>query len=1370
VPSTLISGTYGNALNFSNPGNLFAGTFSGDGTNVSNVNAARLGGLMPSAYALLGQNANFAALSASTFTGDGAAITNLNASNLASGTVDDARLSNNVALITRSNTFQAGKTQIFTGDATPSTGLAGLNLAPTAGDIGKANAGDVWYNTSGGVNHLRFFDGTTPQTIAFLSDFTSGSNTFTGTNTFSGSASFSGGTSFSGNNNLVTGSLSPSGGGTITANAFMGVLPIANGGTNNALFTANKFLAFDGTRLSSTAFDSTSFIQNGTTPQTANLNISGTGTFGTSVSTTGLSAATGSITSLTSTTITGGTITGTTINGTTITGTNLSATTLFTVPVSGGAAPTTNGAIAYDSTANQFKVGVNSLTNTLALLDGGNTYTGGKQTLAAAVAQLNNDGKGYGSLNIPNGTAPQMPVTGDIWANSGSIFYNNGTSNKTLAFTDSALTGDGSGLTNLNASNISSGTLSPDRIAAGSIDNTKLTNSSILINTPVGSGLSGGSAVALGGSLTLSNAGVLSFNTRNGNVLPASGDYNFSQISGMITPGQVSPGNYLINAATSSSTAALQGIPVSATTPVTNQVLEFTGANWTPADISGNFIQNGTSQQASANFNISGSGVLGGGLTANDAVINQAKNGDDLLFGTRFTDSSPTGNLMRFRNQANSADLWSVDVNGTLTAGTIPAAQVTGTLTNNTSGNASTASALDHTPTQCGLGFATGISATGAANCSANASALTNLTAANISAGTAGINITGTASNVTGVVGTANGGTGLMLSSVAAGSYLRGNGTGFSVSPILAADIPSGSSNYIQNGTSPQASASFNIDGSGTLGGSFTVTGGKSSLAGSTATYASLNIPNGTAAPSTPVPGDFWLLSGNTHPQFRDNAGTPATHSLMFTDDTVNGTNLTAGSVANTALANSSVTVTAGTGLSGGGTVSLGNSVTLTNAGVLSLAVDGTTIINGGTAQNPSLTVGLIGGGQVVGNIAGNAANVTGTVAVANGGTGLTTGTSGGVLGFTAPGTLASSGVLDSGRLVLGGGAGATPSTSADFTTASASNSATLNLGKLGNGTANSGDLGSLFLAGSTSGGATLTSQITGGALTLQLPNTAPTTNQVLTASVVAGNTVTLGFATPNAGTLTNVTASSPLASTGGMTPNVSLTGIVPIANGGTGSSTQNFVDLTSSQVIGGPKTFSSQIIGSVSGTATTITGSIGGGQVSGDIAGNAANVNGTVAVLHGGTGVSTASANAVFAGPTTGAASAPAFRSLVAADLPTPQNTRTICYVAGADNSTGAALTTNDTQKSFFNNMIGNMTITAAKCQVDAGSVTMNVQKNNLVSAVTTSVACTSTPGTWQSLTVSGSSLALGDSLDLSITAATTAKRLTVCVAGTVN
>jgi hypothetical protein len=59
---------------------------------------------------------------------------------------------------------------------------------------------------------------------------------------------------------------------------------------------------------------------------------------------------------------------------------------------------------------------------------------------------------------------------------------------------------------------------------------------------------------------------------------------------------------------------------------------------------------------------------------------------------------------------------------------------------------------------------------------------------------------------------------------------------------------------------------------------------------------------------------------------------------------------------------------------------------------------------------------------------------VNGVLPVANGGTGLASGTSGGVLSYTASGTLASSGALAASALVIGGGAGAAPSTTTTAT------------------------------------------------------------------------------------------------------------------------------------------------------------------------------------------------------------------------------------------------------------------------------------------------------------------------------------------------
>ncbi len=64
---------------------------------------------------------------------------------------------------------------------------------------------------------------------------------------------------------------------------------------------------------------------------------------------------------------------------------------------------------------------------------------------------------------------------------------------------------------------------------------------------------------------------------------------------------------------------------------------------------------------------------------------------------------------------------------------------------------------------------------------------------------------------------------------------------------------------------------------------------------------------------------------------------------------------------------------------------------------------------------------------------------------------------------------------------------------------------------------------------------------------------------------------------------LTSLNASS---ITNGTLDNARL-GVVPVANGGTGSATQNFVDLTTAQTIGGNKTFS----GTVSGNVVSSTG-----------------------------------------------------------------------------------------------------------------------------------------------------------------------------------
>ena len=74
--------------------------------------------------------------------------------------------------------------------------------------------------------------------------------------------------------------------------------------------------------------------------------------------------------------------------------------------------------------------------------------------------------------------------------------------------------------------------------------------------------------------------------------------------------------------------------------------------------------------------------------------------------------------------------------------------------------------------------------------------------------------------------------------------------------------------------------------------------------------------------------------------------------------------------------------------------------------------------------------------------------------------------------------------------------------------------------------------------------------------------------------SVVTGAVADAGTALATGGQIYDFVTGQGYLSSVDLTSDVS--GVLPIANGGTGSSTQNFVDLSSSQTIGGVKTFSS--------------------------------------------------------------------------------------------------------------------------------------------------------------------------------------------------
>jgi hypothetical protein len=145
------------------------------------------------------------------------------------------------------------------------------------------------------------------------------------------------------------------------------------------------------------------------------------------------------------------------------------------------------------------------------------------------------------------------------------------------------------------------------------------------------------------------------------------------------------------------------------------------GANQYAQGVDAGGNAEGCSQPAASTLS---NGVTGSGLvvlqtspTVKDLTTGQTVNGDDSLFGLRATDSSPTGNFIHFANAANNADLWRIDITGTLQAGTVPGARVSGAI----SGNAGTATALAANGSNCSSGnYPLGVDAGGnAESCTA---------------------------------------------------------------------------------------------------------------------------------------------------------------------------------------------------------------------------------------------------------------------------------------------------------------------------------------------------------------------------------------------------------------------------------------------------------------------------------------------------------------------------------------------------------------------------------------------------------------------------------------------------------------------------
>jgi len=258
--------------------------------------------------------------------------------------------------------------------------------------------------------------------------------------------------------------------------------------------------------------------------------------------------------------------------------------------------------------------------------------------------------------------------------------------------------------------------------------------------------------------------------------------------------------------------------------------------------------------------------------------------------------------------------------------------------------------------------------------------------------------------------------------------------------------------------------------------------------------------------------------------------------------------------------------------------------------------------INGVTVNAPAPS-----GGQVLTFSAGQ------WIAAAGGGGGITALGGGGDVTATGPGSVAATVVTVGSVSAANVASGANLANAA--TDASTNGTIVKRHGTTGN-FSTSGTITAATFSGNLSGTATTATSVTTNAdLTGPITSTGNATSiasQTGTGSTFVMNTsptlVTpiIGAATGTSlsvsGSLTSTvaTGTAPLvvssttqvanlnAATAGTAGNV--TGVVAVANGGTGSSTQNFVDLTTTQTIGGNKTFNGAT--TISGTNTFATGS----------------------------------------------------------------------------------------------------------------------------------------------------------------------------------
>jgi hypothetical protein len=669
--------------------------------------------------------------------------------------------------------------------------------------------------------------------------------------------------------------------------------------------------------------------------------------------------------------------------------TDPASTPLITFAYTGTALPAANGGTGQTS----YTIGdilYASGTTALSKLAGaatGNALISGGTNTAPSWGKVGLTTHVSGTLPVANGGTGATTLTGILKGNGTSAFT------AATAGTDYLTpTGSGASLTNLNAGNISSGTLAIAR--GGTAVSTAPTSGQLLIGTSGGgynlSTLTAGSGISItnnSGSVTitsLASGGTVTSVDVSGGTTGLAFSGGPISTTGTLTASWVAPLT-VTNGGTGANSAASArtnlGLAIGTDVQAYDADLTTLGGL---AKTDGNFIVgNGTTWVTESGSTVRTSL---GATTVGSNFFTLANPGAVTFPRINADNSVSTLDAATFRTAIGAG---TSSATGTVTSvggtGTVSGLTLTGTVTS--SGNLTLGGTLSVTGADFGSQIANTVFA--APNGVGGNPSFRALVASDIP--TLNQNTTGTASNVTGTVAVANGGTGATtaanartnLGLVIGTDVLAPNGSGASLTSLNAGNISSGTLAVARGGT------------------------GQTSY-----TDGQLLIGNST---------------GNTLSKATLTAGSGITITNGAGSITITATTGGTGTVTSVGVSGGTTGLTTSGGpITGAGTITLAGTLGVANGGTGATTLTGILKGNGTSA----FTAAVAGTDYVLpnGNITGTAANVTGVVAAANGGTGQSSYTVGDILYASTTTALSKLTAVATGSALISGGAGAAAS------------------------------------------------------------------------------------------------------------------------------------------------------------------------------------------------------------------------------------------------------------------------------------------------------------------------------------------------------